>query len=287
MATTVFDPKEWFASVIPEDTELSEEMIQARDLLLADPAITQNIGNSVLRQSDYSRQSDKLKADRATLTTSQEEAEALKQEGADFILRNKDRDHNNVTLHDQLVADLEEANRRITAGDGETVTRRVEKPEVTTEVKPEVEFMTLKEYQEAEAARDANTIAYSTTVVQLSNKFRNDFGKDFDPAPVVEFATKNNLNLTQAYDGLYSEEYAAKSEADVQARIDSALKEQEIELRSAHDFPELEAGPSRVSGLDQPAEQKLETEDKRVAAAVAGLAQVRSGDKTLTDKWND
>lgn len=284
--TEVFDPKEWFADVVPEGVELSEEQIQARDLLLADPAIAKNIGNSVLRQSDYSRQSDALKTDRETLATTQAEAETLKQEGTDFISRNKDRDHNNVTLHDQLVADLAEANRRIEAGDGETVTRRVEKPEVTIE-ETDAKFMTVKDYEAAEAARDANTIAYSTRVVQLSNRFRNDFEKDFDPEPVVQHATKNNMTLDQAYDDMYSEQYAEKAEADVQARIDAAVKEKEIELRSVNDFPELESGPQRVSGLDQPAEAKLETEDKRVAAAVAGLTQVRSGNKELTDKWND
>lgn len=284
--TEVFDPKEWFADVVPEGVELSEEQIQARDLLLADPAIAKNIGNSVLRQSDYSRQSDALKTDRETLATTQAEAETLKQEGTDFISRNKDRDHNNVTLHDQLVADLAEANRRIEAGDGETVTRRVEKPEVTIE-ETDAKFMTVKDYEAAEAARDANTIAYSTRVVQLSNRFRNDFEKDFDPEPVVQHATKNNMTLDQAYDDMYSEQYAEKAEADVQARIDAAVKEKEIELRSVNDFPELESGPQRVSGLDQPTEAKLETEDKRVAAAVAGLAQVRSGNKELTDKWND
>ncbi len=280
----VFDPKEWFADV-SKDIELSEEQTQALEAALANPALAKNIGNSVLRQSDYSRQSDALKADREAVATATAEAEALKQEGADFITRNKDRDHNNVTLHDQLVADLEEANRRGVDAGVEPVTRRVEKPEVKEE--PEIKFLTVENYEAAEAARDANTIAYSTRVVQLSNRFRNDFEKDFDPAPVVDFATKNNMTLDQAYDSMYSEDYAAKTEADVVARIAAAVKEKEIELRSVNDFPELETGPQRMSGLDQPAEAKLETEDKRVAAAVAGLAQVRSGNKELTDKWND
>jgi len=282
--TEVFDPKEWFADV-KGDIELSEEQTQAMEALLANPDLAKNIGNSVLRQSDYSRQSDKLKAERATSVTSQEEAEKLKVEGADFIARNKDRDHNNVTLHDKLVEDLAEANRRSVDAGAEPVTRNVEKPEVKDD--PDETVMTVKAYEAAEAARDANTIAYSTRVVQLSNRFRNDFAKDFDPEPVVDFATKNNLTLDQAYDKLYSEEYAAKAEADVQLRIDTALKEQAIELRSKNDFPELEAGPLRTSGLDQTPEQKLATEDDRVGAAVAGLKDIRSGNKELTDKWND
>ena len=270
MADKVFDPKEWFDSVVPDGTKLSDEQVKARDLLLDDPAIAKNIGNSVLRQSDYSRQSDELKAEKEAASTRLAEAETLKTEATDFVTRNRDRDHNNLTLHDQLVADLAEANKRNVDNGGDPVVRQVTEPEVKKET--DEQYLTLKQYQEAEEVRDANTINYSNTVLKLSNKYRADFDKDFDVEPVVTHATKTGMNLTDAYTDLYKEEYAVVEETKIQARIDEAVKEATIDLRSKNDFPEIDAGPQRVSGLDQPEEDKLKTEGDRARAAVRGLA---------------
>ena len=285
MADKVFDPKEWFDSVVPDGTKLSDEQVKARDLLLDDPAIAKNIGNSVLRQSDYSRQSDELKAEKEAASTRLAEAETLKTEATDFVTRNRDRDHNNLTLHDQLVADLAEANKRNVDNGRDPVVRQVTEPEVKKET--DEQYLTLKQYQEAEEVRDANTINYSNTVLKLSNKFRTDFDKDFDVEPVVTHATKTGMNLTDAYTDLYKEEYAVVEETKIQARIDEAVKEATIDLRSKNDFPEIDAGPSRVSGLDQQDDQKLKTEGDRARAAVQGLRDIRSGKKQVTSAFDN
>ncbi len=285
MADKVFDSKEWFESVVPDGTKLNDEQAQAMKTLLAVPGIEKNIGNSVLRQSDYSRQSDELKAQKEATATLKAEAEELKQEATNFVTKQRDRDHNNLTLHDQLVADLAEANKRTVDEGGEPVKRRVDAPVVKEE--PETKYLTEDDYLKKEAARDQNAIAYSNTVVQLSNRFRNDFDKDFDPEPVVDYATKNGLTLKDAYTELYKEEYAEVAEKAVQARIDAAVQDAVIDARSKNDFPEIDAGPKRVSGLDQPEEQKLKTEGDRARAAVQGLRDIRSGKKQVTSVWND
>ncbi len=113
-----------------------------------------------------------------------------------------------------------------------------------------------------------------------------DFDKDFDPEPVVQHATKNGMTFQDAYSDLYKEEYATKTEEGIQARIDIAVKEATIEQRSKNDFPEVEAGPSRVQGLNQTDEEKLKTEGDRARAAVQGLSDIRTGKKQATDHWN-
>lgn len=283
MADKVFDPKEWFADV-SKDIELDESATQAMETLLANPDIAKNIGNSVLRQSDYSRQSDELKTQKEAAEARLAEAETLKSDATTFVTKQRDRDHNNLTLHDQLVADLAEANKRNVDNGGEPVTRRVDAPVVKEE--PKVKYLTEDDYRKLETERDANQIQYSNTVVQLSNKFRNDFDKDFDPEPVVDYATKHGLNLKDAYTELYKDEYKVVAEAKVQARIDVAVQEATVDLRSKNDFPEMDAGPSRVSGLDQPEEDKLKTEGDRARAAVKGLQEIRTGKRSATDAWN-
>ncbi len=285
MAKEVFSAKEWFADVA-KGVELTEAQQEVVDGLLAQDAIQKNIGNSVLRQSDYSRQSDDLKSQRAEVDTALAEAETARQEATDFVTTQKDRDHNNVDLHDQLVTDLAEANRRLTTEGAEVVAPRSTQKE--TEVKEdEPKYMTEEQYEAREATRDQNAINYSNRVVQLSNKFRNDFGKDFDPEPVVEHATKNGMTLDAAYQDLYSKDYETLKEAAVQERIDTAVREKEIELRSNNDLPEVTQGPQRVSGLDQPEEDKLKTEGQRASAAVQGLREIRSGKRDVTSHWND
>jgi hypothetical protein len=284
MADKVFDPKEWFEDV-SKDVDLDDAATQAMATLLANPDIAKNIGNSVLRQSDYSRQSDELKTQKESAATTLAEAEELKAEATNFVTKQRDRDHNNLTLHDQLVADLATANKRFSDAGEETITRRVETP--AADEKPEVKYLTEDDYRELEKTRDQNAISYSNTVVQLSNKFRNDFEKDFDPEPVVDYATKNGLTLKDAYNELYKDEYAVVAETKVQARIDAAVQEATIDLRSKNDFPEVDAGPSRVSGLDQPEADKLKTEGDRARAAVQGLRDIRSGKKQVTSIWND
>lgn len=284
MATEkVFSAEEWFTDV-QGDVKLSDEQTQAMNTLLADKTIAQNIGNSVLRQSDYSRQSDELKSQREEATTAVAEAERLKAEATEFVTKQRDRDHNNLTLHDQLVEDLAEANKRITDGDGETVKRRVEAPVVDEE--PEKKYLSIEDYRALEAERDQNAITYSNTVIQLANKHREVFDKPFDPEPVVKLATEKGMTLKDAYEDMYSEEYAAKDEEKIQARIDVAVQEATIDLRSKNDFPEVETGPARVQGLDQADEDKLKTGDDRAAAAVHGLAEIRAGKRAATDHWN-
>ena len=282
MATEkVFSAEEWFTDV-QGDVKLSDEQTQAMNTLLADKTIAQNIGNSVLRQSDYSRKSDELKSQREEAKTAVADAERLKAEATEFVT--KDRDHNNLTLHDQLVEDLAEANKRITEGDGETVKRRVEAPVVDEE--PEKKYLSIEDYRALEAERDQNAITYSNTVIQLANKHREVFDKAFDPEPVVKLATEKGMTLKDAYTEMYSEEYAAKDEEKIQARIDVAVQEATIDLRSKNDFPEVETGPARVQGLDQADEDKLKTGDDRAAAAVHGLAEIRAGKRAATDHWN-
>lgn len=283
MPKEVFSAKEWFADV-SKDIELTDDESKAMETLLARDDIQKNIGNSVLRQSDFSRQSDELKSQREAADTAVAEAGKLKQEATEFVTKQRDRDHNNLDLHDQLVKDLAEANKRTVDLGGDETTRRVEAPKVEDEKKPV--YLTEDDYRKLESERDQNAITYSNTVIQLSNQFRTDFDKDFDPEPVVNHATKNGLTLKDAYNDLYKEEYAVKTEAGIKARIDKAVEEATIDLRSKNDFPEVDAGPSRVSGLEQAEEDKLKTEGDRARAATQGLQQIRTGKKQVTDTWN-
>ncbi len=279
----VFDPKEWFEDV-SKGVELSEEQVQARDLLLANPDIAKNIGNSVLRQSDYSRKSDELKAQREAVDAELATAGTKTKEADDFVTKMRDRDHNNVTLHDTLVADLAKANKALTDAGEEQIKTHVPVTEVVEE--PDAKYLTEDQYAEREAARDANTIQFSSRLITMSNEHRKTFGEDFDPAPVVAYATEKGLTLDAAYAEINSERFTEATEAAVQKRIDTAVQEKEIELRSKNDFPEIDAGPRRVSGLDQAEEDKLKTEGDRARAAVAALAEVRAGKRPITDLYN-
>lgn len=283
MAKEVFDPKEWFADV-SKDVELSDEQAAARDTLLANPDIALNIGKSVLRQSDYSRLQDELKTQREEVDTQLGTAAAKTKEADEFVIKMRDRDHNNVTLHDTLVADLAKANKALTDVGEETIKTTVTTPEVKEE--PEAKYLTEEQYAEREAIRDANTIQFSSRLIQLSNEHRKTFGEDFDPAPVVAYATEKGLTLDDAYKEINAERFTEATEAAVQKRIDDAVQEKEIELRSKNDFPEIDSGPKRVSGLDQPEADKLKTEGDRARAAVQGLAEVRAGKRSVTDAFN-
>jgi hypothetical protein len=272
LANTVFEISDWLDDVL-KGVDLPEEEAKALRSTLERAEVRKEIGNSVLRQSDYSRQLDALKTD-------QDAAAEARAEGDAFLARNKDRDHNNSEIHKTLADQLDEANRRLSEGLGDPVTP-------TSSTSPtqqdDSNFITLEQLDEINREREQNAIAYSNKINQLSNKHHKNFDEYLDFDALVEHATKNSMNLDDAYHDMHKTEYDELNEKVITDRIDVAVKEALVDARSNKDIPGVDVGPKRVSGLDIPDEDRLKTEDSRVAAALGGLAGVRSGDKSTAD----
>jgi hypothetical protein len=141
----------------------------------------------------------------------------------------------------------------------------------------------LEQLDEINREREQNAIAYSNKINQLSNKHHKNFDEYLDFDALVEHATKNSMNLDEAYADMNKVEYDALNEKIITDRIDVAVKEALVDARSSRDIPGVDNGPKRVSGLDIPEEDRLKDEDARVAAAIGGLADVRSGEKSTAD----
>lgn len=274
----VFEVKEWFADVI-KGLNVPEEEAKALLKTLEREDIRKNIGNSVLRQSDYSRRSDELKVREGKLS----ETEAtIKEKGIEadvFVQRQKDRDHNNEELFTQLNTDLIEANRRLEELGEEPKHRSVKKPPVE-ESSPK--YVTADELEKRDAERESHAISYANKVQNLSNRFHADFKEYLDPDKLVEHATEKGLTLDLAYDDLFKDRYVEKSEKEVKTRIETAVEEARVEERSRSGVPLVEEGPGRVAVFDVPVEDRLLTEDSRVGAATAALKEVRSGKRQIS-----
>ena len=277
----VFEFKEWFAEMI-EGSDISPE--DAKVLLkgLERDEIRKNIGNAVLRQSDYSRRSDALATRETTLSEGEASVEKRRIDAEVFIKRQEDRDHNNETLHKQIVADLADRTRRLEELGEEVTSSNRETREVNDDSSRKyVTSDDLKKLKEEGALREEQSIAYSNRVVNLGNRFHKDFKEYLDPDILVKHATEKSMTLDDAYDDLYKERYDTKTEAEVQSRIDEAVEEARVEERSKKGFPEVGEGPQRTSVFDIPQEDRLQDEDSRVGAAVNALKEHQSGKREL------
>lgn len=277
MSTEVFDLKEWFAENVLKGQDIPEEEAKALFKTLERDTIRKNIGNSTLRQSDYSRTMDGLKVREDKISATETSIEEKRVEADVFIQRQKDRDHNNEKLFEQMQLDLAES-ARLLEKLGETPPKRTP-PKVETE--PVKEYATIDDLDARDATRDQDSVAYLNKVTNLANRFHKDFDEYLDPDVLVEHATKKELTLDGAYDDLYKERYATKSEEAVQERIKVAVEEARVEERSRTGVPLVEEGPTRPHVFDVPPEERLVTEDSRVGAATAALKQIRSGKREL------
>jgi hypothetical protein len=271
-----FNSGEWFAE-ITKGVDLPADQAEVLKAVLAREDLSANVGKSVSRQSDYSRNMDQLSTQKAELDRKIAAASESVEQGKMFVERNKDRDHNNMDIHEDLTNKLAEANRRLEDAGEE----RVKAPAAPAQPKfDESKFVTKDDIAAMRQDADKNAIAYANRVNSLGNKYHADFGKYLDADKLVDHATQKGITLDAAFSDLYADDYATKSETDIQARIDKAVDDKETELRSTLDFPE-NAGPQRVSGLDIPEEDRLKSEGSRVAAAVQGSRDFASGKKEI------
>jgi len=229
---------------IPEDRRAAFEET------LRDEKVSKAVSERVLARSDYSSKMDKVAEDRAAMEAYLKGENAKIQGWTDW--------YNGVVQTD---AERQKQLDAYKSTFGEL--------EAGSSAKPK--FLTEEQYKEALgrelAQRDANAIKFADLLTDLKIEHKAEFGKRLDTDSLIEYATKNGLPLTAAYDRFTAEARQEKQEAAMNKRIEEAKAEGAREALSNHKLP-YSSGPVEPHVLDIQKDVPKNRTD-RISAAVA------------------
>lgn len=199
-------------------------------VLGGNPKFAEALGQSVARQSEFSRQMDEL---------------ATKQRDVDAVAaRQKEWWETTKPAVDQAVTRAAEYEKRFGKLDG--TERRTES--ITGLTKEEVEKM-LKEQAETGMRFTANVSKQLGYVLQdFASKFP---GKALDLEAIEQEALKSGKTIRQAYEDHIRPDLEVKAKADHDAELKKAREDGAREVMSKHNIP-VDSAPSEVAPFFQP-----------------------------------
>jgi hypothetical protein len=221
---------------------------------LAKDDILDTLGDGVLRQQDYSKQTNEVAQARTALDKEREQLEAWR--------------GNNLPVIEEYL-ERKEAFEAWKASGGRPGDPGA--PPKPVELPPDVLKRLAKVEELEKTVQTLNTLAgdvpaFSATLVSLSRRHEKNLGEDLDHMALFEHAKKLNTNIQVAYNDLYKDRYATleKTKRDEELKAaeqrgrEAALREHRSQLPHVVDTQE----PSTLSGLKREGEDPLEAAKK-------------------------
>jgi len=278
-----FNYEKWFAETIGSGKLSEEDAKGFKEALAGDEVALKALEDSFTRQSDYSRNMDELKTAQTELADAQSRVQSEMDDARLYVKRNEDNDHNNKDIYDKLVEENAQYRAKLVENDVEMPTA----PIVTPETPEDKQYVTMDQLKDMADIKDRAYADYHSTVMELGNKFHQDFNKYLDTRKLIQFAEDNNMNLETAYTSMNKEGYAELAEKSYQERLaaDVATAKEEM-IAENPASPLLDAGPRRVHAI-QEADANLTSPDDRASAAMKRLQEYRGGTKVIPEWTRD
>lgn len=240
---------------VPEDQRKAVE-----DALSVD-ALLEEIGDGVLRQSDYSRLSQEAQQAKDEYDAKQLKAVEVYNGNLEW-LKGKQTELTDgtkaLTELQKAQADLARLRKAVATGDPDDDDTETHRMAPT----PDPKFMEeLAAHKKALADTRTELDQVQKTGVQLmfiidelSERHRDEFGVRLDRQGLLAYATKTGLYLDQAYDGFTSEARQVKTQKELEDKLVKARKEGEeaaiSRFKSGPPYPlDASEGVSTFSGL--------------------------------------
>lgn len=254
-----FSKDEFLADVLKN---VPEGVAKAVKEAFSDETLSANIGEQVMRQSEFSRQMDDMKT-----TREKAEAEVLTQKTSLDTEKARYRTW------------YEDATTQFSASETELAAYRKEFGELTdggTKPTPAATGLTREEHDKILAEelekRDRNAMAFADLITDLKFEHRERFSEKLDTTELYAHVEKSGLPLEAAYKDMV----APRIEKAVEAKHAEQLKQaredgRQDALSSAH-LP-VSPEPSLVRSTFVEGSGTASTSDERVSAAVAAFTQ--------------
>lgn len=207
-------------------------------------AVRQEIERSTLRQSDYSRNMDQLKADREALDSAIADATNTHQEWQGW--------------YSTATAEYDAMRQRIAELEAEGVDT----------VAHNVPGITEADLNARLADRDKMAIAFADVLTDLKMEHRDRFHEKLDTNKLIEHSMKRGMTIDVAYKDLMAPKLDELNKADLEKQLQKAREEGAREAISKHRLP-MTSGPIEQHPLDLAPKVQGNSTD-RVASAVTG-----------------
>jgi hypothetical protein len=188
---------------LAQSTDLADEDKAALLKVAANEKFAKVLGDSVLRQEDYSRNMDALKADRSKW----------------------EKFYSDLTV---WKATEEARIAQVLGNNGQ--------PEVVQQVQPS-DFITPKQFQEEMNRREQVQIALLKDGMRLASQHAVEFKEPLDSDALAKLAVEKNLSLVQAYNEMVSPRRAESQKTQYDNQLKQAREEGARDALAKHRLP--------------------------------------------------
>jgi hypothetical protein len=249
-------------AAIPEEQRGTvEEALKAE-------AVTSVVRPRVLAQADYSRNMDALKTERAAFEQEVQEAQRKINGWNEWYQSTSEQ---TTQMKDQL-AKYQEAYGDLDEGSGGVRTPSGNQNGVTGMTEEQVKEMV----ETARQAGNAEAIAFADALTDIKLDHRANYKEKLDTVALIEFAHKNGLPITHAYEQFVSDKREAKQKEELDERIKQERESAVAEYASKHNLPVIPSANEVMHTLDTETKVSRNPND-RVSNAVASFLGGRGG----------
>ena len=257
-------PKEYYEGLL-KTAGVADDKRQALLSVLEDETVSKALANDAiaprLRQDEFSRQMDALKADRTKWESWYSQALTDTQKNA------------------AAVADYEARVRAYEAAYGALDGQPTNGKPVITPVQGD--FISKKDFDSELQRRDTQFISLLKDGISLGTRHLHEFKEPLDTDALAKVAVEKGMTLKQAYDEMVGPRRAEMSTAQRKAEIEQAKAEAVRDYASKHHMP-TDTQPKEYHAIfDRDTAKMAETKDGRLTTQ--GERQVRDG---FVEAWN-
>ncbi len=184
---------------LAQTTGLAEEDKAALLKVAGNEKFAKSLGDSVLRQEDYSRNMDSLKADRGKWEK----------------------------FYNDLV---------VWKANEEARLAQVQEP-IQTVQQPPAEYISMKQFQEELARRDQVTVGLLKDGMRLASAHAVEFHEPLDTAALEKLAVEKNLSLVQAYNEMVNPRRSELQKTQYDNQLKQAREEGARDALAKHKLP--------------------------------------------------
>jgi macrodomain Ter protein organizer (MatP/YcbG family) len=236
MPRSDFDFDAYVSELFKDASDLSQEQRAAVVGVLSNEAVKNRLADSVIRQQDYSKQTQELATQRKSLDSERSQLESWYEQQLEQTKRNKE-------AYDRVQQQL--AAYKNQYGDDEVPTTQQQTQQV------DYSQFVPKSAMEQELGRvQSDGIRLMAEMNTLQARHLTEFKEPLDMNALTALAAQNGKTLSQQYSESVQERRKAIQDAEIQKRIDEAREEGRKSALSASRIPTMPTGVDSIHPIE-------------------------------------
>lgn len=260
--TNEFDINEYIDNLLA-DEDVDDATKEAFASVLARDNVADKFRQGYLRQSDYSRNMDRVR-------DKEKQLEAEIEKSRSFYERQIEQDHNNMQKWNEMQREYDRLKSRgddfYLDDDDFDPSAHKRQPETPPDV------VTQDEFNRALRNLEQTSVQLLGQTVNYAQEHMKEFNEPLDAEGLYSYALENKLPIKVAYEQYTAEQREEARERKYKADLEAARKRGAEEERSKHGLPAVDSRPRGIHAL-RPPKDVPKTRKDRVDAAVRDFMQ--------------